>query len=147
MFYLLLPLILGTIVGIITSKAINYNDLIKPKLSPPGFIFPIIWTIIYLLLGVSYTILREKKQLTKEIKQIYYWQLIFNYLWTVIFFVFKFRLFSVLWIIILDMLVIYMAYQFYKNNKLTGYLQIPYIIWLIFATYLNIAIYFLNRGI
>lgn len=116
----------------------NGKYVLLEKFINNSSIFCIDWT---------YTILREKKKLTKEIKQIYYWQLIFNYLWTFIFFVFRFRLFSVLWIIILDMLVIYMAYQFYKNNKLTGYLQIPYIIWLIFATYLNITIYFLNRGI
>ena len=68
----------------------------------------------------------------------------FNYLWTIIFFVFKLRLLSVLWIIILDVLVIIMTYQFYKQNKLSGILVIPYVLWLLFATYLNISIYFLN---
>ena len=122
----------------------DYNDLIKPPLSPPGIVFPIAWTIIYLLIGISYTLLKEKGQVAKKTKQLYYSQLIFNYLWTFIFFVFKLRLLSVLWIIILDVLVIIMTYQFYKQNKLSGILLIPYILWLIFATYLNISIYFLN---
>lgn len=128
----------------ITSGYMDYNDLIKPTLSPPGIVFPIAWTIIYLLIGISYTLLKEKGEVLKETKQLYYTQLIFNYLWTFIFFVFRLRLLSVLWIIILDVLVIIMTYQFYKQNKLSGILLIPYILWLIFATYLNISIYFLN---
>ena len=128
----------------ITSGYMDYNDLIKPTLSPPGIVFPIAWTIIYLLIGISYTMLKEKGEVAKETKQLYYIQLIFNYLWTFIFFVFKLRLLSVLWIIILDVLVIIMTYQFYKQNKLSGILLIPYVLWLLFATYLNISIYFLN---
>ena len=128
----------------ITSGYMDYNDLIKPTLSPPGIVFPIAWTIIYLLIGISYTMLKEKGEVAKETKQLYYSQLVFNYLWTFIFFVFKLRLLSVLWIIILDVLVIIMTYQFYKQNKLSGILLIPYVLWLLFATYLNISIYFLN---
>ena len=143
-FHAILPLIIGGIVGMITSGYMDYNDLIKPTLSPPGIVFPIAWTIIYLLIGISYTLLKEKGEVLKETKQLYYTQLIFNYLWTFIFFVFRLRLLSVLWIIILDVLVIIMTYQFYKQNKLSGILLIPYILWLIFATYLNISIYFLN---
>lgn len=122
----------------------DYHDLVKPTLSPPGIVFPIVWTIIYLLIGISYTLLKEKGEIPKQSKQIYYIQLIFNYLWTFIFFVFRLRLLSVLWIIILDILVILMTYQFYKQNKLSGILLIPYVLWLFFATYLNISIYFLN---
>ena len=128
----------------ITSGYMDYNDLIKPPLSPPGIVFPIVWTIIYLLIGISYTLLKEKGEVPKETQQLYYTQLIFNYLWTSIFFVFRLRLLSVLWIIILDVLVIIMTYQFYKQNKLSGILLIPYVLWLLFAMYLNISIYFLN---
>lgn len=122
----------------------DYHDLVKPTLSPPGIVFPIVWTIIYLLIGISYTLLKEKGKIPRETKQLYYMQLVFNYLWTFIFFVFRLRLLSVLWIIILDVLVIIMTYQFYKQNKLSGILLIPYVLWLLFATYLNISIYFLN---
>ena len=143
-FHAILPLIIGGVVGIITSGYMDYNDLIKPILSPPGIVFPIAWTISYLLIGISYMLLKEKGEIPKETKQLYYTQLIFNYLWTFIFFVFRLRLLSVLWIIILDVLVIVMTYQFYKQNKLSGILLIPYVLWLLFATYLNISIYFLN---
>lgn len=143
-FHAILPLIIGGIVGMITSGFMDYNDLIKPTLSPPGIVFPIAWTIIYLLIGISYMLLKEKGEIPKETKQLYYTQLIFNYLWTFIFFVLRLRLLSVLWIIILDILVIIMTYQFYKQNKISGILLIPYVLWLLFATYLNISIYFLN---
>lgn len=122
----------------------DYKDLVKPTLSPPGIVFPIAWTIMYLLIGISYTLLKEKGKVPKETQQLYYTQLIFNYLWTFIFFIFRLRLLSVLWIIILDILVILMLYQFYKQNKVSGILLIPYVLWLLFATYLNISIYFLN---
>ena len=89
-------------------------------------------------------LLKGKSEVTKETKQLYYGQLLFNYLWIFIFFVFQLRLLSVLWIIILDVLAICMIYQFYKQNKISGILLIPYILWLFFATYLNISIYFLN---
>lgn len=122
----------------------DYNDLVKPVLSPPEIVFPIAWTIIYLLIGISYMLLKEKGEVSKETKQLYFIQLLFNYLWTFIFFVFRLRLLSVLWIIILDVLVIVMTYQFYKQDKLSSILLIPYVLWLLFATYLNISIYFLN---
>ena len=143
-FHALLPLIIGGIVGILTSGSMDYNDLVKPVLSPPEIVFPIAWTIIYLLIGISYMLLKEKGEVSKETKQLYFIQLLFNYLWTFIFFVFRLRLLSVLWIIILDVLVIVMTYQFYKQDKLSSILLIPYVLWLLFATYLNISIYFLN---
>lgn len=139
-----MPLIIGGTIGIITSSFIDYNNLTKPPLSPPRIVFPIVWTIIYLLIGIAYSLLKQKGEVPKETKQLYYTQLIVNYLWTIIFFVFRLRLLSVLWIIMLDVLVICMTYQFYKKNKLSSILLIPYVLWLLFATYLNIAIYYLN---
>ena len=118
----ILPLIIGGIVGGVISQYIDYNELIKPAFSPPSYLFPIAWTIIYLLMGISFTILKLKDTVTEEIKEIYYLQLILNYLWTIIFFVFKFRFLSILWIIVLDVLVAYMIYQFYKKNKVAGIL-------------------------
>ena len=65
-FHALLPLIIGGIVGMLTSSSMNYNDLVKPVLSPPGIVFPIVWTIIYLLIGISYIHLKEKKKYLKK---------------------------------------------------------------------------------
>jgi len=142
---ILIPVILGGIVGLIISRFMDYNTLNKPPLSPPGFIFGIVWTILYILMGISYGILDTKNLMDEKINKIYYLQLIVNLIWPILFFVFKWRLFSAIWIILLVILVIKMIIDFYRKNKLSAYLQIPYLLWTIFATYLNIGVYLLNR--
>ena len=142
---ILIPVIVGGTVGLITSNAINYNDLIQPVFAPPSFLFPIVWTILYVLMGVSYGILENKALVDAEINSIYYLQLTVNALWSFIFFVFKWRLFAFIWILILDALVIDMIIKFYKKDKTAGLLQIPYLLWISFATVLNLAVYLLNK--
>ena len=142
---ILIPVVLGGIVGFIVSKFMDYNVLNKPSFSPPGFLFPIVWTILYILMGVSYSILDINNLVDKQVKKVYFIQLIVNLIWAVIFFILKARLISVIWIILLLLLVIYMIITFYKRNKLSAYLQIPYLIWVAFATYLNIGVYLLNK--
>jgi len=142
-FYLFFPLIVGSIVGMAISNYIDYNNLIKPSLSPPSIVFPIAWSIIYLLLGISYFIYRRYNN-NEKLNFIYYLQLFVNAMWSIIFFIWKARLFSIFWILILLILVIYLIICFYHQNKTSAYLNILYIIWLLFATYLNIGIYLLN---
>ena len=140
-----IPIIVGGAVGLITSNAINYNDLIQPAFAPPSFLFPIVWTVLYVLMGVSYGILDKNGLVDSEINSIYYLQLTVNALWPFIFFVFKWRFFAFIWIVILDALVIDMIIKFYKKNKTAGLLQIPYLLWILFATVLNLAVYLLNK--
>lgn len=142
---ILVPVIVGGGSGLIISKSIDYNLLIKPPFSPPSIVFPIVWTILYILMGVSYGILKDKKLLDEKSKIIYYLQLFVNALWPIIFFTLKYRLFAFIWIILLDILVIIMIIAFYKKNKLSGILQIPYLVWTLFASYLNLYIYLLNK--
>ena len=135
-----LPLIIGIIVALIMMPFNDYKDLIQPPLSPPAILFPIVWTILYILMGISaYIVEIRGGSLTT-----YYWQLFVNALWSILFFVFKLRLLSFIWIILLIILVIKMIREFLKINSLAGYLQIPYLIWLIFAAYLNLGVYILN---
>ena len=141
---ILIPVLVGTIVGFITSKFIDYEMLIKPVLSPPEIVFPIVWTILYILMGISYGILKSNNETNSKIDFIYYLQLGVNALWSIFFFVFKWRLFSVLWIILLAVLVIYMIKLFIEKNRIAGFLQLPYIAWVLFATYLSIGVYILN---
>ena len=141
---ILLPLVIGGIVGWIISFSIDYNSLEKPFLSPPAIAFPIIWTILYILMGISYGILKSNQQTNRKIDLIYYIQLGFNALWSFIFFSLKWRLFAFIWIIALAILIICMILKFYNKNKLAGLLQIPYLLWVVFAAYLNIATYVLN---
>jgi len=142
---ILIPVIIGGIVGFIISGSIDYNSLQKPFLAPPSIVFPIAWTILYILMGVSYGILKEKSLMDSKTKTIYYLQLFVNALWSILFFTLKWRLFAFIWIILLDILVIVMIIHFYKKNKLSGLLQIPYLVWIVFASYLNLSIYLLNN--
>ena len=142
---ILVPVILGGIVGIFISQFMDYGSLNKPLLAPPAILFPIVWTILYILMGVSYGILKYNDLIDEKINQIYYSQLFVNLLWPIFFFVFKWRLFSIMWIILLVILVGTMIYRFYQKNKVSALIQIPYLLWTIFATYLNIGIYLLNK--
>ena len=139
--YSLLPIIGGAIVGLITSGYIDYRDMVKPPLSPPGIVFPIVWTILYILMGISYFIATKDNEDNKELDQIYLLQLLVNFMWPIIFFVLEMYFTAFLWIILLLILVIVMIKELLKVNKISGYLQIPYLIWLLFATYLNLGLY------
>lgn len=141
---ILLPVILGGIVGFIISSFIDYNSLQKPPLAPPSIFFPIIWTILYILMGVSYGRLKSKGLTDEKTKIIYCVQLAINLLWPIFFFILKWRLFAFFWIVLLDIAVILMIMEFYKKDKVAGLLQIPYLLWSLFATYLNFGIYLLN---
>lgn len=142
---IILPIALGGLVGLIISQFMDYNTLQKPPLSPPGFIFGIVWSILYLLMGIAYGMLVYKGKSDAEVSKIYWTQLIINLIWPILFFVFKLRLFSSIWIIILLILVISMVIKFYKKDKIIGYSQIPYLLWIMLATYLNIGVYILNE--
>ena len=142
---ILIPVIVGTVVGLITSGSMEYNTLIQPPLAPPAILFPIVWSILYVLMGVSYGILESNSLVDSSINSIYYAQLFVNALWSFFFFVFEWRLFAFLWILLLLALVILMIIRFYEKNKITGLLQLPYLAWVTFAGYLNLAIYLLNR--
>ena len=96
-------------------------------------------------MGVSYGILEISSQVDSNINSIYYSQLFVNAFWPILFFVFKLRFLSFVWIIILVLLVIKMVREFYEKNKTAGFIQLPYLAWCIFATYLTLGTYLLNR--
>lgn len=128
--FILIPLILGAIIGILTTPNSNINSII------PSWIFPVVWTILYILMGISSYIIYED---TNEIPKIYIIQLVFNLLWSFIFFKFKLFTLAFIWILLLILLVIIMIKDFLSKNKIAGYLQIPYLIWLFIAAILNLT--------
>lgn len=142
---ILVPVIIGGIVGFLISGSIDYNSLNRPPLSPPSLTFPIIWTILYILMGISYGMLKSNDLVDSKISSIYYLQLFFNFLWPIAFFLLKWRLFAFVWIIILAILIIIMIARFYEKHKTAAWLQVPYLLWTLFATYLNFGVYWLNR--
>ncbi len=141
--YVFFPLLIGGLVSFIIKDFINYQEIIKPFLAPPKFIFPIAWSIIYFLMGISYALL-NKNIVDKTNKIIYYGQLLVNAFWSIIFFIFHNYGLSFIWIILLDILVSLMIWRFYKTNKVSAYLNLGYLIWILFATYLTGAIWLLN---
>lgn len=141
LFYLFFPLFVGVTISFLIKNHIDYTNLVKPLLAPPKILFPIVWTIIYLLMGISYTL--YKKNFSK-VDFLYYLQLFVNAGWSIIFFLWKARLLAIIWIILLDILVIALIFAFSKEEKISAYLNIPYLIWSLFATYLTIGIYILN---
>ena len=142
---ILVPVLVGGVVGWLISSSIDYNSLIKPPLAPSSKVFPVMWTILYILMGISYGMLKENELVDKDISIVYYLQLGVNALWSIFFFVLKWRLFSGVWILLLALLVAIMVYKFYEKYKTAGLIQIPYLLWTLFATYLNFGIWFLNK--
>ena len=145
---IIIPLLVGFISFLLTKEGIsNYsNNLIKPSFAPPSYLFGIVWTILYILMGISSYIIYNDISSHKNIcLLIYGLNLVLNFLWPIIFFNLELRLFAFIFIIFLDIVVIYMIICFHGISKKAAYLQIPYLIWLIFATILNLSVYFLNR--
>lgn len=146
---IVLPLAVGTIAGLLTRNAMmEFAVLNKPPLSPPAWLFPVAWTILYILMGISAYLVKTSDATPEEKSNaltLYYYQLIVNFLWPVFFFHFQWYLFSFLWLMLLWVLVIRMIRQFDSISKIAAYLNLPYLLWLTFAAYLNFGIWWLNR--
>ena len=144
---LIIPLAVGGVSAILTMGSIDtFKSLEKPPLSPPGWIFPVVWTILFLLMGfASYLVSLSPKTVEKRRALfIYGLQLIVNFFWSILFFNLENYLGAFIWIILLLVLILVTAYDFSKISKLAGRLLIPYILWVLFAGYLNLFIYLLN---
>ncbi len=147
-FSFTLPLLIGFGAGRLSAESsLIYNDFKLPPLAPPSYVFGIAWTIIYILMGLSCFLIfvaniNKKK---KKVALIYYFlQLTVNFFWTLIFFNLNFKLFAFIWILLLVFLLIKTMAAFLQIDKIAFYLLIPYILWLLFASYLNLALYVLN---
>ncbi len=145
LFSILIPLFLGSFVGFLTAPFNNYYEISLPSFAPPGILFPIVWTILYILMGISsYLIIISCDNDKNDALFIYGTQLLINLLWSFIFFVFRFYLLSFIWILLLIWFVVIMIKSFYNISKISAYLQILYLLWLIFAAFLNLAVYLIN---
>lgn len=143
---IIVTFIVGSFFSIFTMNNMDtFKELNKP-IEVPGILFPIVWSILYLLMSISYYIVSSKNDENKKEAEVsYVIQLIINSLWSLIFFGFEAYLFAFIWLLLLLVSIIVMIIRFYKVDKTAAYLQIPYLLWVIFAGYLNISIYFLNR--
>ena len=144
-----IPLIVGGVSALLTQNSMEvFESVVQPPLSPPAWLFPVVWTILYVLMGISsYLILSSDTSRVEKDQAIrlYAYQLLVNFLWPTFFFNFKWYFFSILWLILLWVLVFLMIRKFLSINRVAGYINIPYLVWLTFALYLNIGIWWLNR--
>lgn len=136
--------------GLISSlvsmgKMGEYEALRQPPLAPPGWLFPVVWTILFVLMGVgaARVYLNSPERFPFALK-LYVLQLVLNVLWTPLYFALNLRLAAFVLLLILLGVVIAMTVHFRKVDRTAAYLQIPYIVWLVFAGYLNLATYILN---
>lgn len=142
--FILIPLIFGG-VGTLLGNYTQFEEVVKPSFQPPSIVFPIVWGILYILMGISsYLVSESNCECKKAAIYVYIIQLAINSLWNLFFFNLKLFLFSFILVIVLIILCICMIYLFRKCNKLAGNLQIPYLIWLIFASVLTFSVYLLN---
>lgn len=147
---LAIPLILGAIAGYATSQNIAgwYNQLDKPAFNPPNSLFAPVWTILYVLMGISAFLIwkRPRSQHRRAALILYAIQLMLNFLWSFIFFYFKLPAAALVEIVMLLTTVIFWMYTTYKVHRTAALIQIPYVLWLCFATALNAAIVWLNTN-
>lgn len=142
---ILATLAVGGLSALLTSGSMDiYQSIVRPPLSPPSVLFPIVWTVLYILMGISAAAVWSSTAAGNAIG-VYIVQLIVNFLWSIIFFNFRAYLAAFVWLILLWLLIAAMINKFRKIKPWTGFLQIPYLLWVTFAGYLNFMIFVLNR--
>jgi benzodiazapine receptor len=143
-----LPLGLGSIAGIFTSKAVPvwYAALNRPSFNPPNYLFGPVWTTLYILMGFSlFLIWKQDKSKERNLAILaFFIQLALNFAWSFIFFYFNMIGVALVEIIILWLNIILMLIQFYKIKPLAAYINIPYLLWVTFASILNASYFLLN---
>ncbi len=138
-----IALLVGGLSAFITRDSFMvYQEVIKPPLAPPPIVFPIVWGILYILMGISAALVYKTEG---RIPFVYWLQLFVNFVWPIIFFNMQAFLFAFIWLLLLWVLIFIMIGEFYKINKKAGLLQLPYLLWVTFAGYLNLAIWLLSR--
>lgn len=144
--YLAIPLGVGALAGILTKDSMmQFSPLNRPPLSPPGWLFPVVWTVLFLLMGyASYLVSRSDSVQKRPALILYAIQLIVNFFWSIFFFNFEWYLFSFFWLVLLWVLILLTIRAFWRISPTAAILLIPYLLWVTFAGYLNLAIWLIN---
>ena len=142
---LLIPVAVGSISALISRIPGRYAGMQQPPFSPPAIVFPIVWTALYILMGISaYMISRSEDARKSRALSVYALQLFFNFFWSILIFRFSWYLPAFFWLAAMIILILIMIFRFFQIKPLTAYLQIPYLFWCLFAAYLNFGVYWLN---
>ncbi len=139
-----IPLAAGSLSALLAKDGISsFSTITKPPLTPPAAVFPIIWTILYILMGIaSYLVIMKNPD--EKVLSLYGLQLLFNFFWSIWFFRFGWYLFAFFWLIALWLLILATTLAFFRISRPAGYLMLPYLIWVTIAGYLNLGVYLLN---
>lgn len=145
---ILIPIAVGGLSALFTMGSMkDFEALRQPPLSPPSWLFPVVWTALFILMGISlYLVLESPDSIDGKEKafKVYFLQLAFNFMWSIIFFNFGAYEIAFAWLIALLALIVVTTANFFKISTLAGVLMLPYIAWVAFAAYLNLAIAYLN---
>lgn len=143
-----IPLAAGFLSSFLTRGGMEvFSSIRKPPLSPPAWLFPVVWTILYTLMGISSYLVLTSDGIRDEVMNalsVYAYQLLVNILWPIFFFNFQWFFFSFIWLVLLVFLVVTMIREFHRLSKSAAYLNIPYLVWLLLAGYLNFTIWWIN---
>jgi translocator protein len=139
----------GFLSGLLSMSGMgDYQKIAKPAFSPPGWIFPIVWTILYLLMAIAFYriyLLGKQGRDVKKATLCYFIQLVLNFLWSIIFFRFELYGLAFLELLLLLAFILLTTVEFYKKDRIAGLLMVPYILWVTFAAFLNYSIWILNK--
>ena len=148
-FFIIFTEVIGGLSGWLTRNGteIYKAEIIKPPFSPPSIAFPIVWTILFALLGIGSAriYIAPSSHIRSKSLCLFFVQLLFNFFWSIIFFNLQSYGFALLWLIVLWILILWMTLSFRKIDRLAAWLQIPYLIWVAFAAYLNLGVWLLNQ--
>lgn len=146
--FVAIALAVGALSAVLTHSEMDaFSQLKQPPLSPPAWLFPVVWTVLYFLMGVSMAMVWRSSRGQHRRDAVTLWgiQLAVNFFWTILFFNLHARLFAFIWLVLLFVCVVLMTAEFRRWNRSAAWLQVPYLLWLVFAAYLNMAVYLLNR--
>lgn len=149
-YSIIATLAVGGLSALLTAGSRDvYSAAQKPPLSPPAWIFPVVWTILYILMAVSFAIVYTKRKnepmMRRNALNIYALNLFFNFFWSIIFFDFNAYLLAFIWLMLLWFVIFVMFLNYYRTNKTAGLFLLPYLVWVTFAGYLNFGVWTLNR--
>lgn len=149
LFWIIFTEAVGALSGWLTRDGVNFFNafMTKPPLSPPAVVFPVTWAILYLLMGIGAARI-DIKRIPKSHSRalwLYLLQLAFNFLWSIVFFNVRAYLFAFLWLAVLWLIILAMILEFRKIDSRAAWMQVPYLFWVLFAGYLNLGVWVLNK--
>lgn len=144
LLYLAIPLAVGGLAALLSGGMSGYSQLNQPPLSPPGWVFPVVWSILYLTMGYASYRASEAEGDSSSALLFYGLQLFVNFLWPIVFFRFEAYLAAFILLLVLWVLIVITLWKFDKLDDIAGSLLLPYLLWVTFAGYLNLGVYLLN---